>query len=241
MAEHITQNHNNVQHDNIKKTFKLHDYPMAGITRERSFVRMPSLQNQQNMNKRRSLAFNQQQQHQQIRGKPALEIYRPPSIYKIKTLFPYTFCILIQEDPFIDVRIDGPHNKLNVHAQEFTMGRDQMPTSRSTIAVFPGHGSPMLQHSKSSGNMQHQFQLASARQHANHMANMASRAILVSHPMQLGPIGVGIAMQSSQMPLINSPSAGNILHVMYTVLFVVSRKNMNRISIACSHSIQHKG
>lgn len=84
MAEHLTQNHNNVQHDNIKKTFKMPDYPMAGITRERSFVRMPSLQNQQNMNKRRSLAFNQQQhqqqQHQQIRGKPALEIYRPPSI-----------------------------------------------------------------------------------------------------------------------------------------------------------------
>lgn len=119
------------------------------------------------------------------------------------------------------------------------MGRDQMPTSRSTIAVFPGHGSPMLQHSKSSGNMQHQFQLASARQHANHMANMASRAILVSHPMQLGPIGVGIAMQSSQMPLINSPSAGNILHVMYNIVCRIMKKYLNSISIV--DSIRHKG
>lgn len=99
------------------------------------------------------------------------------------------------------------------------MGRDQIPASRSTIAVFPGHNSAMLQHSKSSGNMQQQFQLASARQHANHMANMASRAILVSHPMQLGTIGVGITMQASQMPLINSPSTGNILHVCYFGFF----------------------
>lgn len=100
------------------------------------------------------------------------------------------------------------------------MGRDQIPTSRSTIAVFPGHSSAMLQHSKSSGNMQQQFQLASARQHANHMANMASRTILVSHPMQLGPIGVGITM-ASQMPLINSPSTGNILHVCYIFEFFI--------------------
>lgn len=78
MADHVAQNQSNKQHDNIKKTFKIPDYSMGGITRERSFVRMPSHQSQQNMNKRRSLAFNQQQQ-QQIRGKPALEIYRPPS------------------------------------------------------------------------------------------------------------------------------------------------------------------
>jgi hypothetical protein len=35
----------------------------------------------QALNKRRSLAFSQQQQQQQqqLRGKPALEVYRPPS------------------------------------------------------------------------------------------------------------------------------------------------------------------
>lgn len=42
------------------------------LTRERSFVRTPQ------QIKRRSLAF-QQIEHQQMRSKPAIEIYRPPS------------------------------------------------------------------------------------------------------------------------------------------------------------------
>lgn len=63
-----------------------------GITRERSFVRMPSMSQQQHhqqqhqhpSNKRRSLAFGHPHQHamqqQQMRGgKPTLELYRPPS------------------------------------------------------------------------------------------------------------------------------------------------------------------
>lgn len=124
----------------------------------------------------------------------------------------------------LDVRIDGPQNKLNVHAQEFTMSRDQLQQSRSSIGVFPNHGAAMLQHSKSSGNMQQQFQLAAARHHAAQMASMASpRAILVSHPMQLGPIGVEVGMQPSQMPLVNSPSSGNILHVSMLSATLVSQ------------------
>lgn len=57
----------------------------SGISRERSFVRTTNHQNAfQNANKRRSLALQQQQsQQQQMRTKPALEIYRPPS----KSLF----------------------------------------------------------------------------------------------------------------------------------------------------------
>lgn len=137
---------------------------------------------------------------------------------------------LIKKDYFADVRIDGPQNKLNVHAQEFQMARgggggvagEHLQNSRSSIAVFPTNHQPhqqhspaMLQHSKSSGNMQQQLQLSAARQHAVQMANMSNgqRAILMSHPMALGPIGVGVAMQSSQMPLVNSPSSGNLLHV----------------------------
>lgn len=57
----------------------------SGLTRERSFVRTPQ------QNKRRSLAFNHQpvnsMQHdiaQQLRSKPAIEIYRPPSILNCK-------------------------------------------------------------------------------------------------------------------------------------------------------------
>lgn len=53
----------------------------SGLSRERSFVRNTNQQNHQN--KRRSFAFNQQYQHelqqQQLRAKPAMEIYRPPS------------------------------------------------------------------------------------------------------------------------------------------------------------------
>lgn len=53
----------------------------SGISRERSFVRTNSQQQHHN-NKRRSLAFASQANalhQQQLRMKPALEIYRPPS------------------------------------------------------------------------------------------------------------------------------------------------------------------
>lgn len=55
--------------------------PVTSLTRERSFIRTPNQQKQQN--KRRSIAFNPQheiQQHQ-LRIKPAIELYRPPSMY----------------------------------------------------------------------------------------------------------------------------------------------------------------
>lgn len=78
MAEQVTQNH--IQNEmNKNKGFKMHDFSNGfgtqGIQRERSFVRMNNNNNQQNnATKRRSLVFQQQ-----MRGKPALEIYRPPS------------------------------------------------------------------------------------------------------------------------------------------------------------------
>lgn len=49
--------------------------PVSSLTRERSFIRTPHQQKHQN--KRRSLAFNHQHEH--LRIKPAIEIYRPPS------------------------------------------------------------------------------------------------------------------------------------------------------------------
>lgn len=77
MAEQVTQNH--IQNEmNKSKGFKMHDFSNGfgsqGIQRERSFVRMNNNNQQNNANKRRSLVFQQQ-----MRGKPALEIYRPPS------------------------------------------------------------------------------------------------------------------------------------------------------------------
>jgi hypothetical protein len=55
---------------------------------------------------------------QQIRMKPALEIYRPPSKNNNNNS-------LISNNYYdypSDIRMDIPQNKLNVHAQEFTMG-----------------------------------------------------------------------------------------------------------------------
>lgn len=165
----------------------------GNMSRERSFVRAT---NHQNLNKRRSLAFNQQsnlQQHQnQIRGKPALEIYRPP--------------------------------KLNYNLQH---------TSSSSSVIFPTQSGHLLQQSKSNTNIQQIQHLTAAvsgrhnnihhHHHHHHQhqitgtggnSNVGSshRTILVTHPMQIGQMGVGVAMQSSQLPLVNSPSSGNILH-----------------------------
>ncbi|XP_059617072.1 uncharacterized protein LOC132261994 isoform X2 [Phlebotomus argentipes] len=155
-----------------------------GIIRERSFVRTPNHQQQM---KRRSLMQlhpqqTQQQHAQQMRMKPALEIYRPPN-----------------------VRIDGlAQNKLNVHAQEFTM-------NRSGVNMFAPTGNN-LQHSKSSSNMQQPF---GARPHPQMTLNNLTghrTAILLSHPLQMGQLSMGMAMPASQMPLVNSQSSGNILH-----------------------------
>uniref|UniRef100_A0A1B0DL57 Uncharacterized protein n=1 Tax=Phlebotomus papatasi TaxID=29031 RepID=A0A1B0DL57_PHLPP len=155
-----------------------------GIIRERSFVRTPNHQQQMNA-KRRSLMqlHPQHQQQQQMRVKPALEIYRPPN-----------------------VRIDGlSQNKLNVHAQEFTM-------NRSGVNMFTPAGNN-LQHSKSSSNMQQQQ--FGGRPHPQMTLNNLTghrTAILLSHPLQMGQLNMGMTMQGSQIPLVNSQSSGNILH-----------------------------
>lgn len=69
----------------LKKNVSFPDFSSAGagLTRERSFVRSSPQHLQQQNNKRRSLAFGQQPTFAQIRGKPAMEIYRPPSNSKV--------------------------------------------------------------------------------------------------------------------------------------------------------------
>lgn len=89
---------------------------------------------------------------------------------------------------FIDIRSDcsSAQNKLNVNAPEFTV-----KTVQNTQPVgFFSSPNTYLQHSKSSGNIQHQIQLAVARQ----IANINSpRTILVSQPIQLQQAGYGVA------------------------------------------------
>ncbi|KRG03274.1 uncharacterized protein LOC6577106 isoform X2 [Drosophila mojavensis] len=148
------------------------------ISRERSFVRTS---NQQNINKRRSLAFNVPgNQPGQMRGKPAMDIYRPP--------------------------------KLNHNLQH----------SSSSSLIFPMAGGPSLLQQQ-----QQQQQYAAAannailnrRQAGLSLGNMPAmnslkgghhRSILVTHP--ISPMG-------GQIPLMNSPSSGNILHSTNRVKF----------------------
>ncbi|XP_017485548.1 PREDICTED: uncharacterized protein LOC108374088 isoform X1 [Rhagoletis zephyria] len=246
MAEKVdqtqaTQQLNN-QHNDARKIRKSPDFqPMANITpgailRERSFVRTS---NQQNINKRRSLAFNVQtaaNQHGQMRGKPAIDIYRPPNVRNDGAISPAAL------------------NKLNIHAQEFTMGatntrRTTPPRAdaRSSAVIYPGSSSPqgLIPQSKSSVALHQQMQfmaatnaMANRRQAGLSLGSMpisnnamggakmhhvgAHRPIWVthSHPMAVNRYSGGV---SQQIPLINSPSSGNILH---------QTANTNRVKFA---------
>lgn len=149
------------------------DGAASGLTRERSFV---------NQNRRRSLALSVQHdiQQQQIRQKPAIEIYRPPS--KLNRFSSCFEIALIYALLLVDIRSDvsSAQNQLNVNAPEFTVKTVQ---NTQPIGFFSSPNT-YLQHSKSNGNIQHQIQLAVARRHAEHLINSPTRTILVSHPIQ---------------------------------------------------------
>lgn len=107
---------------------------------------------------------------------------------------------LICEGFFADVRLDSAaQNKLNVHAQEFSMNQNAR-----AMGFFPQSNGPLL-HSKSGSNMQQQIQELAARRHAVHMANLTAppRTILVTHPMQMRPMSMGMSMPNAQMPSSN--------------------------------------
>lgn len=161
-------------------------YISPGISRERSFIRTSNQQvMDMNANKRRSLAFSQSQAMQHAQQ---------------------------HQQQLRDVRLDGPNNKLNVHAQEFQMnhlndGRIPLQSSRS-LNIY----SSSLQHSKSNVggiplNLHHP-----RNAHQMQLGNIGSPTrgpiMMSNHPMQ----HVGVQLQSSHMPLVNSPSSGNILH-----------------------------
>lgn len=93
----------------------------AGVTRERSFIK-PN----KDAYKRRS------QTMATIKGKPTMEIYRPPNVR---------------------TDIPQPTGKLNVHAKEFTMNHDLQTSKSSGNLALLNFDSLPLQHSKSSGNI----------------------------------------------------------------------------------------
>ncbi|KAL3282781.1 hypothetical protein HHI36_005948 [Cryptolaemus montrouzieri] len=111
--------------NNLKRSSKT-DFTAAALMRERSFVKSSKEQ------KRRS------QTMATIRGKPTMEIYRPPNVRT-------------------DLQFPNNAAKLNVHAKEFTMNHHMQPyalqSSKSSGDILLEHHLPHLQHSKSSGNV----------------------------------------------------------------------------------------
>ncbi|XP_052898295.1 uncharacterized protein LOC128305051 isoform X2 [Anopheles moucheti] len=175
------------ENTSTKKSVKIQDYISPGISRERSFIRTSSHQIN-NSNKRRSLAFTQSQAHQHA------------------------------QQQLREGRLDGlsgMNNKLNVHAQEFQMNnlplndhRFPLQSSRS-LNIY----SSSLQHSKSSvamplggmhGRQHHALQLGSIGSPVPRGSLMMPNHAPLHH--------VGVQLQPSHMPLVNSPSSSNILH-----------------------------
>ncbi|XP_060653229.1 uncharacterized protein LOC132789305 isoform X2 [Drosophila nasuta] len=179
MAEKVeisaaTFNNNNQQND-ARKVRKSPDFQpmMPGvISRERSFVRTS---NQQNINKRRSLAFNVPgNQAGQMRGKPAMDIYRPP--------------------------------KLNHNLQHSSSSSLIFPQQYVTTASAAG------QHNTQNAAILNRRQAGLSLGNMSSLSSLSGRhrSILVTHP--ISPLG-------GQLPLMNSPSSGNILHSTNRVKF----------------------
>uniref|UniRef100_T1PEU5 MIF4G domain protein n=1 Tax=Musca domestica TaxID=7370 RepID=T1PEU5_MUSDO len=150
----------------------------ASITRERSFVRTS---NQQNTNKRRSLAFNIQtgstNQGGQLRSKPTMDIYRPPKLnYNLQ------------------------------HSSSSSMVFPNSPTGLQQQMQYVAANNAMVNR-RQAGLSVGSMPLGTLNPKAHPMATTGHRPILVthSHPMQMGHM-------PQQVPLINSPSSGNILH-----------------------------
>ncbi|KAH8412503.1 hypothetical protein KR009_002713 [Drosophila setifemur] len=213
MAEKVEQAQAslNGQQNDTRRVRKSPEYQplMPGvISRERSFVRTS---NQQNINKRRSLAFNVPgNQTGQMRSKPAMDIYRPPNV---------------RGELAAPVGGGGggtggaagcAANKLNVNAQEFTMannsGTPADALSNRSSLIFPPTNGPGVAVAPALG----QYGNVNRRQAGLSLGNMPGlkashhRSILVTHP---------ISPLAGQLPLMNSPSSGNILHTTNRVKF----------------------
>ncbi|XP_035782043.1 uncharacterized protein LOC118461156 isoform X1 [Anopheles albimanus] len=185
MADHSNDS------NTVKKVVKIQDYISPGISRERSFIRTSNQQqlfeSNNNNSKRRSLAFTQSQAHQHA------------------------------QQQLREGRLDGmQNNKLNVHAQEFQMHnlplndhRFPLQATRS-LNIYSG----ALQHSKSNVTMP--LGMHGRQHHPLHLGTIGSpvqRNSLMMPPSHAAQLHhVGMPLQHSHMPLVNSPSSSNILH-----------------------------
>ncbi|XP_073824573.1 uncharacterized protein [Musca autumnalis] len=185
MADKVEQSQISSAHNEGRKIRKSPEFQPqqqvivpASITRERSFVRTS---NQQNANKRRSLAFNIQtgavNQGGQLRGKPTMDIYRPPKLnYNLQ------------------------------HSSSSSMVFPNSPTGLQQQMQYVAANNAMVNR-RQAGLSVGSMPLGAINPKAHPMAATGHRPILVthSHPMQMGHM-------PQQVPLLNSPSSGNILH-----------------------------
>ncbi|XP_026327086.1 uncharacterized protein LOC113235567 isoform X2 [Hyposmocoma kahamanoa] len=152
----------------LQRSYRMQDFAAPGvIMRERSFIRPQSHHHMHHNQfphngKRRSMILTN------AKGKPTLEIYRPPGVRTDGATAGATTTSATAPAP--------SSNKLNVHAKEFTMAKPTGPAmglgytsvglqhSRSAVlqAQVPPHYRPvmpannMLINSASSGNVPHQ-------------------------------------------------------------------------------------
>lgn len=106
---------------------------------------------------------------------------------------------------------------------ESLFSREIIETSSRSLNIY----SSSLQHSKSNVggiplNLHHARTGHGQMQLGNIGSPQRGPIMMSNHPMQ----HVGVQLQSSHMPLVNSPSSGNILHVSVSIeLFLYNFSN----------------
>ncbi|XP_021199466.1 CBP80/20-dependent translation initiation factor isoform X1 [Helicoverpa armigera] len=131
----------------LQRSYRMQDFASPGvIMRERSFIRPQSHHNmhhnQFNNAKRRSMILTN------AKGKPTLEIYRPPGVRTdgVATTAA-TSGATATTTSAASASTPASTNKLNVHAKEFTMAKPADLHNRPAMGI--GYASVGLQHSRS--------------------------------------------------------------------------------------------
>uniref|UniRef100_A0A1A9W5B7 MIF4G domain-containing protein n=1 Tax=Glossina brevipalpis TaxID=37001 RepID=A0A1A9W5B7_9MUSC len=202
MAEKVEQSEQpiHINHNEGRKVRKSPEYqtqqqPLvvpASITRERSFVRTS---NQQNLNKRRSLAFNLQagvNQTNQVRGKPTMDIYRPPKLNhnlqhssSSSMVFPNNSTAALQSMQYVAA------TNAMVNRRQAGLSIGSMPMSNMNVKhhhrpILVTHSHPM-QMNHISGGMVQQVPLLNSTSSGNilHQASNTNRVKFAPEPHKM--------------------------------------------------------
>lgn len=132
----------------LQRSYRMQDFASPGvIMRERSFIRpqshhnMHHNHNQFNNAKRRSMILTN------AKGKPTLEIYRPPGVRTDGVATTAATSGTTTSTTAATASTPASTNKLNVHAKEFTMAKPADLQNRPAMGI--GYATVGLQHSRS--------------------------------------------------------------------------------------------